>query len=57
MKPVSALDAALARDVGLLLVGVVALHRLEVLAKEFVMIEVALYEFALVFARFFFGFG
>src|ERR1700680_141265 len=49
-------EAALARDLGLLLVGVVTLHCLEVLTEEFVMVEVALDEFALVFARFFFGF-
>src|SRR5207248_273800 len=36
-----ALDAALAGDLRLLLVGVVALHGLEVLAEEFVVVEVA----------------
>src|SRR5436190_1431867 len=43
--------AALAGQVGLLLVGVVALHRLEVLAEELVVVEVALDELALVAAR------
>src|SRR5438132_6412003 len=50
-------EAALAGDLSLLLIGVVTLHRLEVLAQEFVVIEVALDEFALVLARIFFGFG
>src|SRR6185312_12579532 len=43
-----ALQAALAGDLGLLLVGVVALHRLEVLAQELVVVKVALDELALI---------
>src|SRR5207253_6321977 len=45
-----ALDAALAGDLRLLLVGVVALDGLEVLAEEFVVVEIALDEFPLVLA-------
>src|SRR5262249_26497614 len=50
-------EPALAGDLGLLLVGIVALDRLEVLAQELVVMEVALDELALVFARFLFGLG
>src|ERR1700737_2027193 len=49
-------EAALARDLSLLLIGVVTLYGLEVLAQEFVVVEVALDEFALIVGRFFFGF-
>src|SRR5256885_1020635 len=51
------LEAALAGDLGLLLISVVALHSLEVLAEEFVMVEIALDEFALVLARLFLAGG
>src|SRR6202011_5156762 len=50
-------EAALAGDLSLLLIGVVTLHGLEVLAQEFVVVKVALDEFALVLARFPLGFG
>src|SRR4029077_9475614 len=50
-----AIETALARDLRLLLIGVVALHSLEVLAQEFVMMEVAFDEFPLVPPRLFLG--
>ena len=49
------LETGGARDFGFLLVGVVALDRPEVVAEELVVVEVALYEFALVLAGFLFG--
>src|SRR6516162_3901624 len=51
-----ALDAALARDLSLLLIGVIALQRPEVLTEELVMVEIALDKFTLILACFFFGF-
>ena len=56
MKPSTApSEPSRSGDLGLLLVGVVTLHRGEVIAQEFVVIEVALDEFALVLPRFFFA--
>src|SRR5207249_1454004 len=52
-----ALEAALAGDLRLLLVGIVALHRLEMIAQDFVVVEVAFDEFPLVPPRFFLGLG
>src|SRR5262249_37421200 len=52
-----AFEPAFTGDLGLLLIGVIALHGLEVLAEKFVVIEVALDEFALVFAGFLLGLG
>ena len=52
-----AFEAGLARDLGLLLIGVVALHRLEVLAQKFVVVEIALDELALVLPRLLLGLG
>src|SRR5205807_7962382 len=52
-----ALDAALPRDLRLLLVGVIALYGLEVLAEKFVVIEIAFDEFALVAPRLLLGLG
>src|SRR5207244_10913542 len=46
-----ALEAALARDLRLLLVGVIALHSLEVIAKEFIVVEIAFDEFPLILPR------
>src|SRR5262249_47315229 len=46
-----ALEAALARNLRLLLIGVITLHCLEVLAEKFVVIEVAFDEFPLIAAR------
>src|SRR4029079_8414210 len=46
-----ALVAALAGDLRLLLVGIVALHGFEVLAEEFVVMEIAFDEIALVLSR------
>src|SRR5207248_1723039 len=46
-----AIEPALAGDLRLLLVGIVALHRLEVLAEELIVIEIALDELALIPAR------
>src|SRR3954447_24080238 len=46
-----AFEPTLPRDLGLLLVAVIALHRAEMLAEEFVVVEIALDEFALVFPR------
>src|SRR5206468_10759341 len=43
-----AFEPALARDLSLLLVRVIALHGLEVLAEEFVVVEIAFDEFALI---------
>src|SRR4030095_3665056 len=50
-------ETAFAGDLGLLLIGVVALHGLEVLAEECVVVEIALDEFALVLARLFLAGG
>src|SRR3546814_2087572 len=43
--------AGAAGDLRLLLIGIVARHRLEVLAQELVVMEVALHELALIAAR------
>src|SRR6202035_2683373 len=52
-----ALDAPLPRDLRFLLVGVVALHRLEMLTEEFVVVEVAFDKFPLILACLRLGLG
>ena len=52
-----AFEAALTRDLRLLLVGVVALHGLEVLTEEFIVVEIAFDELPLITARFLLGLG
>src|SRR5919106_6307877 len=52
-----AFEPALARDLRLLLVGVVALHSLEVLTEKFIVVEIAFDELPLIAARFLLGLG